>query len=234
MSKHHITDKLLQQCTSSESVSSLLAQDPTLAPHQAASKLYHPEGFTLLDTAPPHDRTVITAEELEKAYQCGNWGPTRPSELFLQMFHESLLPLQHDPLMGVCSPSKVGSCGVVPLTVISSLPDICRHMSNLIARAEKEVFLATNFWMDGQTTHLITTALRELSKRAEARGQKVVVKILYDRGNLKQVSSTCLLAVYRANHLSLWTTTRSCQRRPSLVKLSSCQRERKSQAWTWK
>ncbi|QIW97701.1 hypothetical protein AMS68_003219 [Peltaster fructicola] len=185
-SKTHITDKLLQQCASSESVSALLAKDPTLAPHHAISKLYHPEGFTLLDTAPPHHRAVITPEELERAYQCGKWGPTRPSELFLQMFHESLLPLQHDPLMGVCSPSMLGSCGVVPLTVISALPDICRHMSNLIARAEKEVFLATNFWMDGESTWLITDALRELSKRAGQRGEKAVVKILYDRGNLKQ------------------------------------------------
>ncbi|KAL1305109.1 hypothetical protein AAFC00_002038 [Neodothiora populina] len=60
-------------------------------------------------------------------------------------------------------------------------------MSNLIARAEKEVFLATNYWMDSDASKLITDALRELSRRAAARGERVVVKIIYDRGNVKQI-----------------------------------------------
>lgn len=60
--------------------------------------------------------------------------------------------------------------------------------SNLIARAEKEVFLATNYWMDSDASRLITDALRELSKRAGARNERVVVKIIYDRGTVKQVS----------------------------------------------
>ena len=60
-------------------------------------------------------------------------------------------------------------------------------MSNLIARAKKEVFLATNYWMDSDASRLITDSLRELSKRCQARCEKAVVKILYDRGNLKQI-----------------------------------------------
>jgi len=59
--------------------------------------------------------------------------------------------------------------------------------SNLIARAEKEVFLATNYWMSSDASLLITDALRELSRRAEKRGNKAVVKIMYDRGNARQV-----------------------------------------------
>lgn len=91
--------------------------------------------------------------------------------------------------MGCVSPSLVGSCGAIPLTIFAPLPDICRHMSNLIARAEKEVFLATNYWMDSDGSRLLTDALKELSKRAGARGERAVVKIMYDRGSPWQVSS---------------------------------------------
>ena len=97
-------------------------------------------------------------------------------------------------MLGVCSPSLLGSSGVCPLTIISTIPDICRHMSNVIARAEREVYLATNFWMHSEPTSLIVNALRELSKRAGDRGQKVVVKIIYDRGNIKQVCSAAFCA----------------------------------------
>src|SRR5580704_4759010 len=68
-----------------------------------------------------------------------------------------------------------------------SCPDNVRHISNLIVRAEREVFLATNFWQASDTAKLVTDALKELSKRAAGRSAKVVVKIVYDRGNLQQV-----------------------------------------------
>jgi hypothetical protein len=83
----------------------------------------------------------------------------------------------------------MGSSGVVPLTIVAPLPDLCRHIANCIVRAEKEVFLATNFWIYSDASTLITNALRELSKRAGERGTKVVVKMLYDRGSVKQVRS---------------------------------------------
>lgn len=60
-------------------------------------------------------------------------------------------------------------------------------MSNLIVRAEKEVFLATNFWQNSVAARYITDAIRELSRRAQARGDRVVVKVIYDRGNPRQV-----------------------------------------------
>lgn len=75
-----------------------------------------------------------------------------------------------------------------PLLIVSGIPDICRHMSNLIARAEHEVFIATNFWMISEPSRMITNGLIELSKRAEKSNRKPVVKIMYDRGDLKQVS----------------------------------------------
>ncbi|EPS38942.1 hypothetical protein H072_7332 [Dactylellina haptotyla CBS 200.50] len=62
-----------------------------------------------------------------------------------------------------------------------------RHYANLIVRARKSIILATNFWAASNASHIITDALRELScRRLEAGLPPVDVKILYDRGNLKQ------------------------------------------------
>ena len=116
--------------------------------------------------------------------QCVAFELTAPA----QIYHDVLRTLEIEPLASVVSPPLLGTNGVVPLTIISCLPDICRHMSNLIARAEKEVFLATNYWMHSEPASLISEALKELSKRAGERGQRVVVKIMYDRGNPKQVN----------------------------------------------
>ena len=103
------------------------------------------------------------------------------------MYRDVLLTLDVDPMVGMTSPPLMGSSGVIPLTVIGPLPDICRHMSNCIARAEKEVFIATNYWIHSDASTLITNSIRELSRRAGARGEKAIVKLIYDRGNIKQV-----------------------------------------------
>lgn len=182
-----ITDKVYDLCHSDQTVSSELAKDPKLAPHKASHDLYgaHPPSVT--DSKPPEKRVPATKEDLERAYQCGKFGNLRPSELFLRIYHDALKTLEHDPLMGVVSPPLMGSSGVVPLTIVGSMHDICRHMSNLIARAEKEVFLGTNYWMKSKASQLITDSFKELSRRAGERGEKAVVKLLYDRGNPKQL-----------------------------------------------
>ena len=107
--------------------------------------------------------------------------------VILQIYHDSLCPLEKNPMAGVVSPPLMGSHGVLPLTIVAPLPDICRHMSNCIARAEREVFLATNFWIHSHASTLVTNAFRELSRRAGQRGTKVVVKVVYDRGAPQQV-----------------------------------------------
>lgn len=91
------------------------------------------------------------------------------------------------PLAGMCSPPLMGSSGVCPLVIIATIPKICCHMSNLIAKAQKEVFLATNFGKYLEGSRLICNALRELSKRALSGSRRVVVKVMYDRGDPKQV-----------------------------------------------
>lgn len=62
-----------------------------------------------------------------------------------------------------------------------------RHMSNLIVRAEKEVIIATNYWVSSVASTFVTNALKELSKRCGERGSKVIVKIIYDRGSVWQL-----------------------------------------------
>lgn len=62
-----------------------------------------------------------------------------------------------------------------------------RHMSNLIVRAEKEVILTTNYWQNSVASKYITNAMKELSRRAGERGEKIVFKLEYDRGSPKQL-----------------------------------------------
>jgi hypothetical protein len=60
-------------------------------------------------------------------------------------------------------------------------------MSNLIVRAEKEVILATNYWQCSDASTFITNSMKELSRRAGERGQRIVFKLMYDRGSLNQL-----------------------------------------------
>ena len=62
-----------------------------------------------------------------------------------------------------------------------------RHYAEIIVQAEAEILLATNYWEKSTSSSIIADALRELSRRVKARGgEKVVMKLMYDRGNLKQ------------------------------------------------
>jgi hypothetical protein len=81
-----------------------------------------------------------------------------------------------------------------------------QHYRNLIANAETEVMIATNYWEPSYSTSLsvniifILTPLRswlnfytrvhdaliELSNRFEGKPTKPVVKLIYDRGHPKQ------------------------------------------------
>lgn len=175
-------------CTSHESVSSLLARHPTAPPGELAKELYGSNQLATVESPPPPQRNKATEEDLARARQCGRFDGTNPSELFLRTYHDILCSLHHDPLAGVVSPSLIGSTGVVPLTIIGPLHDMTRHMSNTIARAKKEVLLASNFWKASSASRMISDGLRELSKRAGERGDRAVVKLMYDRGNINQVS----------------------------------------------
>ncbi|KAH6612007.1 IQ calmodulin-binding motif protein [Boeremia exigua] len=181
-----ISDKIYRYCTSPASVSSQLAQEPSQEPARLADGLYGGQHEAITEEETPF-RQPTSLEELERARECGNWGGSEPSKLFLQCYHAALCSLENDPLAGMISPSLMGSNGVLPITIVAPVPDICRHMANLIVRAEKEVFLATNYWIASGAASIITDAIKELSRRAGERGERVTVKIMYDRGNIKQV-----------------------------------------------
>ncbi|KFY24031.1 hypothetical protein V493_05478 [Pseudogymnoascus sp. VKM F-4281 (FW-2241)] len=185
-----VSDGLHKLCTNKESVSTLLAEDPTLAPGDAWKRLYGSYVPTVKKAAVlgrDSEEHSVRAEDLQRIAECGNWGPSQPSELFLKIYHDALGPVEQDIAAAMVSPSLMSSCGVVPLTIISVVPDIMRHMSNMIVRAEKEVFLATNYWQNSVASTYITNAMKELSARAGKRGEKIVMKIIYDRGSPKQL-----------------------------------------------
>ncbi|KAL7418972.1 hypothetical protein Q5752_006656 [Cryptotrichosporon argae] len=110
------------------------------------------------------------------------------SELFWKMYLSLLPTVERDPLSGLVSPDLLGSTTTMPLSIISLIPDIMRHYRDVIVRAEKEVFLATNYWQPSNSVNTISQALRDLSARIVKEGKpKVVVKVMYDRGSWEQL-----------------------------------------------
>ncbi|KAK1989710.1 phospholipase D/nuclease [Colletotrichum falcatum] len=184
-----LSEPLVSFCASSNTVSRFLAEEPSLTPGQAWKKLANHYKSNSHEPKDIRDigRGKVTNDELDVAFKCGKWGTTRPSSLFLRLYHDTLCTLNDNPAYGMASPSLLGSSGVVPLTILSVIPDIVRHMSNLIVRAEKEVILATNFWQNGAASKYITNAIKEASRRAGERGIRITMKVLYDRGSPKQL-----------------------------------------------
>ncbi|KAK6529373.1 hypothetical protein TWF281_008549 [Arthrobotrys megalospora] len=191
-----VSSKVQRLCALEASVTSLMNEDPDLTPARAYDKLIPQKTLVAISAvAQKHsaksneeDYTNVLDEDLEIAKSCGNFDGTEPSKLFLKIFYHVLRTLEHDPRAGVVSPNMMGSTGVIPLTIMSIIPDIMRHYANLIVKAQSSIILATNFWAASHASHIITDALRELSRRRiEADLPPVDVKILYDRGNLKQM-----------------------------------------------
>ncbi|BGP55664.1 hypothetical protein JCM8202v2_003269 [Rhodotorula sphaerocarpa] len=104
------------------------------------------------------------------------------------MYADVLTCLTRDPLAGNVSPALIGSSGTIPLSIISTIPDIMQHYKDCIVLAEKEVFLVTNYWQPSDSVTTIASGLRELDRRvAERKGQQIIVKIMWDRGAIPQL-----------------------------------------------
>ena len=188
-----VSDRALKLCQETQTVSNELAKDPSKAPTKICEELYghHKPIITHEEQKREHavsgvDRPPATETELENTRQCGKWGPQEPSEFFLQVYHDVLATLDADPLGGMISPPLMGSHGTMPLSIIAPLADIVRHMSNLIVRAEREVILITCSWSPSVAQVLVSDALKELSSRAGRRGQRVTVKLMYDKAGPAQ------------------------------------------------
>ncbi|BGP16314.1 hypothetical protein JCM10213_006470 [Rhodosporidiobolus nylandii] len=166
---------------------------PDTSPGTAAKKLFPKPN--LLQRA--HRRFFIkrdlkygrdwTPEELDEAAKRGNF-PERPSDLFLKMYADVLTTLTRDPLAGNVSPSLIGTQGTIPLSIVSTIPDIMQHYKDCIVLAEKEVFLVTNYWQPSDSVNTIASGLKELDRRVgERNGEKIVVKVMWDRGAIQQL-----------------------------------------------
>ncbi|KAJ5316621.1 hypothetical protein PENANT_c019G08007 [Penicillium antarcticum] len=183
--------KVYELCHQPETVTSELARDPSQCPTKLFHKLFEGHHRPHVhqhssDSSSDSASENETLDDLQKARACGNFGSAQPSNLFLQIYHDALCSLEKNPTAGVVSPQLMGSTGLIPLTIVAPLPDLCRHLANCIARAEHEVFLGTNFWIYSNASTLVTNAIRELSKRAGEQGRKVVMKMVYDRGDPRQ------------------------------------------------
>lgn len=124
-----ISQHIYELCTDpTKSVSAKLATDPDLAPGDVAKSLFV-ENLTeaaeeKLEHVRPHEKAdkksrEYSPEDLQRAFECGQWGKTRPSELFLKCYYDVLVALEKDVLAGVCSPCLMGSSGVIPMTIVS-------------------------------------------------------------------------------------------------------------------
>jgi len=130
-----------------QTVTSLLASEFSTihSPKDAAEILFSKPSISLRSQIDYEIfKHEITDDELDFAAEFGRF-PYRPSNLFLKLFHNVLCTLEHDSLCGRVSPALIGTSGVVPLTIISTIPDIMQHYYHCIIHAKKEVLLATNF-----------------------------------------------------------------------------------------
>ncbi|KAG5637636.1 hypothetical protein H0H81_003861 [Sphagnurus paluster] len=154
-----VSDNAYELVHANETVTSTLAASPNESVESVAEKLYgkHVKRGSNLKVGEHHP----TPADLDRVVECGNF-TSRPSDLFLQIYGEVLRTYDFDPLANLVSPPLTASTGVIPLSIIS-------------------------VWEASVAADIITNALRELSRRAGERGQKIVVKIMYDRGNIKQI-----------------------------------------------
>lgn len=153
-------------------------QDTATKEEHSTREKYHVQpDLSSLSTEP-------TQADLDRAAECGDFG-RRPSDLFLKMYVDVLAAIDKELWSGVVSPPLLGSRGVVTMSVISVIPDIMQHHYDCIVAARHEIFLATNFWQASTSSQKICQALKELSRRAERRGKRVVVKAMYDRAHFK-------------------------------------------------
>ena len=79
-----LSQKVYDLCHAKDTVSSELARDPSLAPGAVIKKLYGHDAAGH-DEHKQFKEPQASAEDLQKASECGKWGSTRPSDLFLKV-----------------------------------------------------------------------------------------------------------------------------------------------------
>lgn len=178
-------------------ITSAVCAEPELAPLKAASRLFpnppawkrailrfkikeqleegRGKGWNWHKGAVHDKNREPGAEELQMVrerygYKAGSEGG--PSELYLKILADAMLPLPRYPLSGVVSPSLLATTGIVPFSVFSTGPDIIQHYYDCIVAAKKEVVLLTNYWQLGKNVDRISDAFRELNSRQQKRKEE--------------------------------------------------------------
>lgn len=194
-------------CHGKGTVSSELAKSPTDTPSAVTQRLYRSNKVPR--DMPDSDDCKLdsSVDVLETASNCGRWPRNiEPSDLFLKAFADVLTCLDQDPLSGMVSPPLMGSNGYVPLTIIAPLVDVMRHVANLIAAAKKEVFFITCVWTPSVSQKLIKEALIVLSQNAKLRGERVTVRLMFDKANAWHTLDSHQIikpAIYASEHIQL-------------------------------
>lgn len=80
-----ISDFVYDLCHERETVSSRLANDPDDAPGVIAKELFGKKQL------PDSDTTEQKGYNLDRAFECGKWGTSRPSDLFLKVRSSSIM-----------------------------------------------------------------------------------------------------------------------------------------------
>ena len=74
-----VSDFVYDLCHAQETVTSRLAKDPDDAPGVIADELFGKKELPSSNTTEPQ------GYNLQRAFECGNWGSSRPSDLFLKV-----------------------------------------------------------------------------------------------------------------------------------------------------
>ena len=80
-----ISDKLYQFAVSNKSVSSELAENPNQSPGEIVSRLFKHKQEAAAEASQHPTREQTDEADLQRAFECGNWGGQRPSNLFLKV-----------------------------------------------------------------------------------------------------------------------------------------------------
>ncbi|KAK6535839.1 hypothetical protein TWF281_000089 [Arthrobotrys megalospora] len=137
-------------------------------------------------SAVPLKLHIPSKDEVDTAEEHGNFGPAQVSDLFLQIYWNILKSPEYGAPAG--QGPMVGVTGRIPLTIISTVPDIADHYYKLIVEAKSEVMIFSNFWKFSYAARRIGDALRVLSERLGLAEEPCVhVRIMFDRGSIKHL-----------------------------------------------
>lgn len=78
-----ISDYVYELCHEKETLTSRLAREPNKSPGDVAGELFQKKAHTQTAAAPA--AAVAAQHDAERAAQCGQWGSSVPSELFLKV-----------------------------------------------------------------------------------------------------------------------------------------------------